>query len=108
LRQLSGLAASSYRHLALTASPYAQVVFRPSESRDFFLYRSVSVSYAPEIAVIGWQGGPLVDRFVFDEASNTLTAYLKEYMNHTPGDVFFFYIIADNGSVHKKTVSIGN
>jgi hypothetical protein len=105
-KSLSGLTAAGYHHISMTQSFSQTIAYRQQEARDYYLYRSISVSFSPEYPIFGEKGGPLVDRLEYDEESNTLTAYLKTPSN-APGEVFSFYIIADNGSVHKKSVSIG-
>jgi len=76
-------------------------------SKDYYLYRTISVSYDPAFEIIGWQGGPLVDRFTMDESTNTLTAHMKDYYDNTLGDIFSFYVISEDGLPHRKFVSVG-
>jgi len=80
-------------------------------SRDFYLYRNISIQFAPSVSVFGWQAhdgniSELIDRFEFDEETNTLTAFFKEYMDNTLGDVFSFFIQKEDGSVESRTISI--
>jgi len=103
---------TTYYFVDLSIAPFDYTVFYRQVSRGFYLYRSISVTFAPDIEVFGWQAhdgniSEIVDRFEFDPDTNTLTAYFKEYLDNTLGDVFSFYIIAEDGSVKLKTVSIG-
>jgi hypothetical protein len=109
MRDISGVG-GSYGSVDMSVSgsysSFQTLIFR-QKSRDFFLYRTISISYAPDVTVIGWQGGPLVDYFEFDGETNTLTAHLKNYADNTRGEVFYFYVFVENGSLIRKSVGIG-
>jgi len=97
---------------ALSLEPFSYTFFYRQVSRDFYLYRSISITFAPDVEVFGWQAhdgniSEIIDRFEFDPETNTLTAYFKDYLDNTLGDVFSFYVIAEDGSVKTKTISIG-
>lgn len=96
----------------LSSGAFSYTFFYRKVSREFFLYRSISITFAPSIEVFGWQGhdgnvSEIIDRFEFDPETNTLTAFFKDYFDNTLGDAFSFFIIAEDGSVKTKTVSIG-
>jgi len=104
---------AGWYNIPLTIEPFDYTLFYRQVSRDFYLYRSISITFDPNIKVFGWQAhdgniSEIIDRFEFDPDTNTLTAYFKEYLDNTLGDVFSFFIIAEDGSVTTKTISIGH
>jgi len=101
----------SHTDLSLS-SPTQGVHTIRKTSKGFYLYRSVSVSYAPQIEIFGWQpvvpNAHIIDFFELDKETNTLTAYMKDYQENTTGDIFSFFIIAEDGSYKQKFVRIGD
>jgi len=91
-----------------TSSPVPyNVVFRQT-SRNFYIYKTVSVSFNPSTPIVGFNKvHEIVDRLDFDESSNTLTAYLKNYNALQKGLLFYVFIASEDGTPHTKFVSIG-
>ena len=100
--------AYSYHHTTLSTEPFYHLHAFRQVSRDFYLYRSVSITFDPAIELLGWQGSAIIDRFTMDTKTNTLTAVFKAYTSSTLGEAFSFYIVAENGAVIRKAVSIRN
>jgi len=108
---ISGLSGGSSQYHTCDLSTSSQAIslaipFR-QYSRDFYIYRSVSIAFDPVIDIVGWTGGDLVESFTFDEETNTLTAHLIDYSEKTLGEVFSLNIVVENGSVLRKVVKIG-
>jgi len=96
-------------HVKLESEPFVLSHVCRQVSRDFYLYRSISISFDPAVVLHGWNGpSAIIDRFVMDTNTNTLTAVFKEYSAKFIGEVFSFFITAEDGSIIKKSVQIGN
>jgi len=105
-RTISGITGNT--HVNLYAEPFSDTVTLRQVSRDFYAYRSISVQFDPEIIIHGWNGSSIVDRFELNSETNTLTAFFRNYNARTTGEAFSFFIVAENGDVIRKAVTIGN
>jgi len=98
------------RHVVLvTDASNINIPFR-QVSRDFYIYRNISIQFAPEFVISGWASSllNLVESFDLDSATNTLTANLVMYNERTTGEVFSFNVTTEGGQTHRKSISIGN
>jgi hypothetical protein len=76
-------------------------------SRGFYQYKNFAVSYDPGVMVFAAYPQEIVQSFHIDAGTSTLHVTLRDYDEPYAGRVITYWIMAEDGTVHEKTVSIG-
>jgi len=92
-----------------SSSNHANIPLR-QVSRDFYIYRTISVQYEPHFVISAWATSflNLVESFDFDPETNTLTANLIMYNERKTGEIFSYNITTETGVTQRNSISIGN
>jgi hypothetical protein len=79
--------------------------FRPV-SRNFYRYQSFSLSFPAPAKIFGVTPASIVSSFAIDDTERTLTVTLNYYNYAFSGEVISFWILAEDGNVRQKKITI--